>query len=216
MLSPLRQQREQARSSRANARPYNRRRCAAARRRDARRRRFARPRARLGGSSGAMLAPAPGAAEVQPVEMGDLAVAAVADDRRREQGRRLRARRRAAGSARTSRESSPGASAPCTRPRSAPTTGTRRRPAPTPGNRGRRRTSRSARSRISVGQRRVERVRPFEREDQREGGVEMRADADRIGQHRQIVAKPLGEGARPAARARRPSRSSCRVASRWR
>ena len=45
------------------------------------------------------------------------------------------------------------ARAPCTAPRSAPATGIRRRPAPTPGSRGRRRTSRCARSRISVGQR---------------------------------------------------------------
>src|SRR4051812_34726394 len=44
---------------------------------------------RVGMLGMAKLTPAPGAAEVEAVEMRDLAVAAVADDRRREQRRRL-------------------------------------------------------------------------------------------------------------------------------
>ena len=93
-----------ARSSRASARPYSRRRCAASRHQDAPRR-VSRATALLGcGEQRREASPAPGAAEVQAIEMRDLAVAAVADDRGREQGRRLARRRRAAGTARTRSE----------------------------------------------------------------------------------------------------------------
>src|SRR3954471_4518526 len=42
----------------------------------------------------------------------------------------------------------------------------------------------------------VELLPPFESEDQREGCVEMRSNADRIGQDLQIIAQPLRESAR--------------------
>src|SRR3954471_4813393 len=40
----------------------------------------------------------------------------------------------------------------------------------------------------------VELLPPFESEDQREGCVEMRSNADRIGQDLQIIAQPLSQG----------------------
>ena len=134
-----------ARSSPANARPYNRRRDAAARRRDARR-----PRARaigLRASPGrrgasprqhqARLRLRPSRCAILP-SLRSLTVAGVnrvagsrAADARQERGEPARETRRR------------GRRAPCTAPRSARTTGIRRRPAPTPGSRGRRRTSRA-------------------------------------------------------------------------
>ena len=92
----------------ANARPYSRRRHGAGR--------CARcSSASLAGecrslrfrASGAIDAPAPGAAEVEAVEMGDLAVAAVADDGGREQGRGLAAAQIAAGRRRTRSRNAP-------------------------------------------------------------------------------------------------------------
>ena len=56
-----------------------------------------------------------------------------------------------------------------------------------------------------LGKRAIERIGPFERQDQSEGGVEVRADADRIGQHAQIfarrVANARASGSRSAAHA---------------
>ena len=185
-----------ARSSRASARPCSRRRRAAARRRD--------------GCSAAASAiarsarrqqrrdapPAPGAAEVQAVEMRDLAVAAVADDRRREQGRGL-----ARCDARQEvRRTSCGNAAGCVRAMHSASISAGDRNSSPPGSHAWQ--SRSApnqcraRSADQLGERGVEALRPFQRQDQREGGVEMRADADRIGEHREIAAQPLGEGAR--------------------
>jgi hypothetical protein len=45
-------------------------------------------------------------------------------------------------------------------------------------------------------QARVEPLRPFERQHEREGGVEVRTDADRVSQDREIVAEPLRERTR--------------------
>ena len=207
------------RRSRANARPYSRRRHAAG---AASRCSSAVSSASSASSSGKQrreASPAPGAAEVEPVEMGDLAVAAVADEGGREQGRRL-ARRRARGRKPPNQPRNSGswqARAPCTGPRSAPARGIRRRPAPTPGSRGRRRTSATparGSASASVGS---NSLRPFEREDQREGGVEMGADADRIGEHAADRSRSRSAKARASgSSSRRPVRSSCRDASRWR
>ena len=107
----------------------------------------------------------------------------------------------------------------CTPPRSAPTKGSRRRPAPTPGSRDRRRTSRwPFGSRSSLPKSAVAHgVRVFERERQRERGVEMGADANRIRRLRQKNAKALDELARPAAAAYGSSAChpcvSCRASS---
>ena len=45
----------------------------------------------------------------------------------------------------------------------------------------------------ALGERRVEPLGPFKREDQREGGVEMSADANRVGQNLKIMAQASGE-----------------------
>ena len=118
--------------------------------------------------------------------MRDLAVASVADDRRLEQGRGLAVRNARQELLEPDREQLPG----CARAMHSGLDQRRRQELV---------AARLPRLAIAVGAEPVTRavaderrrardqnVGPFERQDQREGCVEMRADADRVGQDRQI------------------------------
>ena len=181
-------------SSRANARPYSRRRYAAARRRDDRRRRSG-DRALVGRSNGASsrqhharLRFSPSRCAILP-SLRSLTIAGV---------------NRVAGCAGATRgrncSNQIGNSAGWARAMHKASISAGERNSSPPGShawQSRSSPNQSARSIADrVGERGVEGVGPFERQDQRERGVEMRSDADRIGQDRQIVAKPLGESAR--------------------
>ena len=201
----IRQARPAARSSRANARPYNRRRYAAAPRRDASSAACSAIARSFGGSSGAMLRQHQARLRFSPSRwaifpsLRSLTNAGVNRRRRlrdlRRRGRNcsnqpetasgwVRAMHKASISAGDRNSSPPGSHA--WQSRSAP-------------------NQCSARSRISCGSGWIECVSPFEREDQRESGVEMRADADRIGQDRQIVAAAARRRRARAAPAPPPS-----------
>src|SRR6185503_18023954 len=134
--------------------------------------------------------PAPRATEVKTVEVRDLAVGAVADDGRLEQGRRLalghpwqellepdRKQRRvrarhAPGFDQRRRQELVAAWLP----RLAIAIGTKPVARPVADQ---------------AGQWRIELFRPLERQDQREGGVKVSPDADRVGQDREIVAQTV-------------------------
>ncbi len=196
-----------ARSSPANARPYNRRRHGAGPRPDVSSAPLRGNARSASGRSGAIEPPAPGAAEVQAVEMGDLAVAAVADRRRGEQGRGFAIARGAAGRPRTMRRTRCRGS---TRAMHSASISAGDRNSSPPGShawQSRSPPNRSMRPFADrVGQQVVERLCPFERQDQREGGVEMRADPDRVGELGEIGCEPLGEGAGERFQVRPPNR----------